>query len=163
MEDGLDIGKSFADGFLKGFDGAEVGKALAEAIKSGMSALVSDAATLLPGGKEASSTSGVSAAILGAGALKVGSMGYKAYKGGKAIYNGAKGIGSAIGGITGISDGIQIARAAGNGGTERTGNGAERYAGLRHEGRGKDGWRGIQGGKRCVQGSCSAGSSSVSA
>ena len=117
VEDGLDIGKSFADGFLKGFDGAEVGKALAEAIKSGMSALVSDAATLLPGGKEASSTSGVSAAILGAGALKVGSMGYKAYKGGKAIYNGAKGIGSAIGGITGISDGIQIARAAGNGGT----------------------------------------------
>ena len=114
--DGLEIGQSFAEGFLQGFDGEEVGKALADAIKGGMKALISDAATLLPGGEEASATSGISAAILGAGALKAGTTGYKIFKGGKALYNGAKGVGSAIGEVSGLSTGLEVAKAAKTGG-----------------------------------------------
>lgn len=113
VTDGVDIGKSFADGFLEGFDGKKVGEAIWKAIKGGAKSLVSDAATLLPGGKEASSTSGLSAAVLGYGALKAGGAGYKAYKGGKAVVNGIK----TIGNVTGISEGLRIFGAAKNGGT----------------------------------------------
>ncbi len=115
-EDGVSIGKSFAEGFLEGFDGKKVGEAIWKAIKGGTKSLASDAATLLPGGKEASETAGLSAAVLGYGAYKTGKTGYKMYKAGKGIYKGAKGIGSAIGNVTGISDGIQIAKAAKGGG-----------------------------------------------
>lgn len=111
-EDGVSIGKSFAEGFMEGFDGKKVGEAIWKAIKGGTKSLASDAATLLPGGKEASETAGLSAAVLGYGAYKAGKTGYGAYKAGKGIVNGAKGIGSAIGNVTGISDGIQIAKAA---------------------------------------------------
>ncbi len=114
--EGADIGKAFSDAFVEAFDGKEVGKAIWKAIKDGMKGLVSDAATLLPGGKEATSTSGLSAGILGMGALKVGSKVHKVYKGGKAIVKGAKGIGSAIANASGVSDGIQIAKAAKDGG-----------------------------------------------
>lgn len=116
VTEGADIGKAFSDAFVEAFDGKEVGKAIWKAIKDGMKGLVSDAATLLPGGKEASSTSGLSAGILGMGALKVGSKVHKVYKGGKAIVKGAKGIGSAIANASGVSDGIQIAKAAKDGG-----------------------------------------------
>lgn len=115
VADGVDIGKSFADGFLEGFDGEKVGKAIWRTIKGGTKSLISDAATLLPGGKEASSTSRLSAAVLGYGAFKAGKTGYKAYKGGKAIVNGIKGIGQAVGN-GGIAEGIQIAKAAKGGG-----------------------------------------------
>lgn len=115
VADGVDIGKSFADGFLEGFDGEKVGKAIWQAIKGGTKSLISDAATLLPGGKEASGTSRLSAAVLGYGAFKAGKTGYKAYKGGKAIVNGIKGIGQAVGN-GGIAEGIQIAKAAKGGG-----------------------------------------------
>lgn len=117
VTDGLDIGKSFADGFMEGFDGSKVGEALAKAIKDGLKSLVLDAATLLPGGKEASGTSGLSAAVLGYGAYKTAKTGYNFYKGGKALVNGAKAVGSAIGNVTGISDGFNIFRAAQGGGS----------------------------------------------
>ena len=106
VTDGVDIGKSFADGFMEGFDGSKVGEALAKAIKDGLKSLVLDAATLLPGGKEASSTSGLSAAVLG----------YNIYKGGKSLVNGTKAVGSAIGNVTGISEGMRIFKAAQGGG-----------------------------------------------
>ena len=112
LQDGTDIGKSFADGFLKGFDGQEVAEALANAIKDALKFLFTDAATLLPGGKEASSSAPVSAGLLAYGGYKIGSTGYKAYKVGKGIWNGTKAVGSAIGNATGLSQGIQIARAA---------------------------------------------------
>ena len=116
LQDGTDIGKSFADGFLQGFNGKEVAEALAQAIKDALKFLFTDAATLLPGGKEASSSAPISAGLLAYGGFKLGSAGYKTYKAGKAIWNGVKGIGSAIGSATGISEGIQIAKAAKSGG-----------------------------------------------
>ena len=116
LQDGTDIGKSFADGFLQGFNGKEVAEALANAIKDALKFLFSDAATLLPGGKEASSSAPLSAGLLAYGGFKVGSAGYKTFKAGKALWNGTKAVGKAIGGATGISEGIQIANAAKNGG-----------------------------------------------
>lgn len=115
-EDGVSIGKSFAEGFLEGFDGKKVGEAIWKAIKGGTKSLFSDAATALPGGKETSETAGLSAAVLGYGAYKTAKTGYGMYKTGKGIVKGVKGIGSAVGNVTGISDGIQIAKAAKSGG-----------------------------------------------
>lgn len=115
--EGADIGKAFSDAFAEAFNGKEVGRAIWKAIRDGMKGLVSDAATLLPGGKEATGTSGLSAGILGMGALKAGTKAHKVYKGGKAIVKGAKGIGSAIANASGVSDGIQIAKAAKDGGS----------------------------------------------
>ncbi len=117
VTDGLDIGKSFADGFMDGFDGSKVGEALAKAIKDGLKSLVLDAATLLPGGKDATATSGLSAAVLGYGALKTAKTGYNLYKGGKALVNDTKAVGRAIGNVTGISEGFNIFRAAQGGGS----------------------------------------------
>jgi TP901 family phage tail tape measure protein len=117
VTEGADIGRAFSDAFVEAFNGKEVGKAIWKAIKDGIKGLASDAATLLPGGKEASSTSAVSAAILGASALKTGSKAHKVYKGGKAIVKGAKEIGRAVANASGVSDGIQIAKAAKGGGT----------------------------------------------
>ncbi len=106
--DGMDIGKSFFDGFMDGFDWSEVSKRLGESLKDGLKFLFKDAATLLPGGKEASGTSALSAAALGYGALKVGQIGYKAYKGGKAVVNGVKTAGDVV-------SGVKIFNAAANG------------------------------------------------
>ncbi len=114
--DGMDIGKSFADGFTEGFNGSKVGAALAKAIKDGLKSLILDAATLFPGGKEASGTSGLSAAVLGYGAFKTAKTGYNVYKGGKALVNGTKAIGNAIGNVTGVSEGMDIFKAAQGGG-----------------------------------------------
>ena len=114
--DGVSIGKSFAEGFSEGFDGEKVGAALKEAILSGMKGLFSDAATLLPGGKEASATAPLSAGLLAVGGAKVAKTGYNIFKGGRAIYRGGKAVANAVGGATGISEGIQIAKAAKTGG-----------------------------------------------
>lgn len=94
--DGIDVGKSFGDGFLEGFDGKEIADALVEAIKNGLKFLFKDAAKLLPGGEEASNTSALSAGALAYGGMKVGKAGYKAYKVGKSVWNGAKEVGSAV-------------------------------------------------------------------
>jgi len=66
--DGVSIGASFAEGFKEGFKGAKVGEAILNAIKG----VFKDAATLAPGGKEASSTSWLSAAAIGYALSKFG-------------------------------------------------------------------------------------------
>lgn len=111
--DGVSIGQSFSDAFLEGFQPGKVGEAIVQAIKDGLKGLFSDAATLLPGGKEASSTSGLSAAILGYGAFKAVKTGYNIYKGGKTLINGGKML---VGGLRNARTGIEIARAAQHGG-----------------------------------------------
>ena len=63
---GMSIGKSFAEGFMDGFDAKAVAKGISEAFK----AAAKDAAGVFTG--ESSSTSGLSAALLGYGALKLG-------------------------------------------------------------------------------------------
>ncbi|MDR2044144.1 MAG: phage tail tape measure protein [Clostridium sp.] len=87
LTDGVSIGKSFMEGFLEGFDGKKV----AEAIWSAIKGIFSDAATLMPGGEEASDTAGLSAAALAVGGYKVGkpiySVGKGVVKGSKALYN----------------------------------------------------------------------------
>jgi len=65
--DGTSIGSAFASGFSKGFDGQKVGEAILNAIKG----VFKDAGTLLPGGKEASSTSWLSAGAIGLGIAKL--------------------------------------------------------------------------------------------
>lgn len=104
VEDGMNIGKSFMDGFLSGFDTKKV----AEAVWKGLKDVFKDAVKLLPGGENATSTSKLSAAMIGMGALKVGKTAYKAYKGGKAVVNGIKGVGNTIGNVTGINQGIRM-------------------------------------------------------
>ena len=104
--DGVSIGKSFASAFAEGFNGKEVGEAIVQAIKEGLKSLAKDAMTLLPGGKEASGTSGLSAAVLGYGGLK-------AAKGASKLYRGVK----AVGNVTGISEGMRIFGAAKSGGS----------------------------------------------
>jgi tape measure domain-containing protein len=86
--DGETIGGSFASGFSKGFDAKKVG----EGIKKAFKGLFKDAGTLFSGNK--SSTSGLSAAILGY-------LGYKGVKGavgvGKAGAGAVKGIKGLVG------------------------------------------------------------------
>jgi uncharacterized membrane protein len=86
--DGASIGASFAEGFKVGFDGRKVGEGILSAIKG----VFKDAGTLFPGGKEASSTSWISAGLL----TLMGIKGSKAigtiFKGGKGIYNYGKGL-----------------------------------------------------------------------
>lgn len=86
--DGTSIGASFAEGFKVGFDGRKVGEGILNAIKG----VFKDAGTLFPGGKEASSTSWISAGLLTVmgikGAKGIGTI----FKGGKGIYNYGKGL-----------------------------------------------------------------------
>ncbi len=86
--DGTSIGASFAEGFKVGFDGRKVGEGILNAIKG----VFKDAGTLFPSGKEASSTSWISAGLL----TLMGIKGSKAigtiFKGGKGIYNYGKGL-----------------------------------------------------------------------
>lgn len=108
MADGTSIGASFAEGFQKGFDGEKVGKALLDAIKG----VFKDAGTLLPGGKEASSTSWISAillTILGVkGAKGIGTI----FKGGKGIYNFGKGLFKGAKAADAAADAAKVAGAA---------------------------------------------------
>lgn len=82
VEDGTSIGASFAEGFKKGFDGKKVGEALLNAIKG----VFKDAATLLPGGEEASSTSWLSAGAIALAMQKLGIFKLLG-KGGKGLIN----------------------------------------------------------------------------
>ncbi len=108
VADGTSIGASFAEGFQKGFDGEKVGKALLDAIKG----VFKDAGTLLPGGKEASSTSWISAillTILGVkGAKGIGTI----FKGGKGIYNFGKGLFKGAKAADAAADAAKVAGAA---------------------------------------------------
>lgn len=82
VEEGTSIGASFAEGFKKGFDGKKVGEALLNAIKG----VFKDAATLLPGGEEASSTSWLSAGAIALAFQKLGIFKLLG-KGGKGLIN----------------------------------------------------------------------------
>lgn len=82
VEEGTSIGASFAEGFKKGFDGKKVGEALLNAIKG----VFKDAATLLPGGEEASSTSWLSAGAIALALQKLGIFKLIG-KGGKGLIN----------------------------------------------------------------------------
>ena len=82
VEEGTSIGASFAEGFKKGFDGKKVGEALLNAIKG----VFKDAATLLPGGEEASSTSWLSAGAIVLAMQKLGIFKLLG-KGGKGLIN----------------------------------------------------------------------------
>ena len=85
VEEGTSIGASFAEGFTRGFDGKKVGEALLNAIKG----VFKDAATLLPGGEEASSTSWLSAGAIVLAMQKLGIF--------KLIGKGGKGLISLLG------------------------------------------------------------------
>lgn len=85
LSDGLSIGGSFADGFMKGFDGKKVG----EAIKSAIEKVFSDAFTLLPGGKKPTNTSGLSAGLIVAVLGKLGILKLGGKLAGKGLKAGA--------------------------------------------------------------------------
>ncbi len=98
LNDGMAVGKSFMDGFLDGFD---VSKVL-EGIKKALKGIAADAGKLFTG--NATSTSGLSAMLMGYGALKVGSLGVNLFKGGKTVAGGIKGIAGALKGTSAAAD-----------------------------------------------------------
>ncbi len=104
--DGMSIGKSFAEGFMDGFDAKAVAKGILEASK----AAAKDAAGVFTG--ESSSTSGLSAALLGYGALKVGKAGHSLYRAGNALFGGTA-VGSGIATAASVTAGIGGAVASG--------------------------------------------------
>lgn len=100
--EGKSIGASFAEGFIKGFDGAKV----ADAIKDALKGIFKDATTIMPGGAETSPTGWLSATILTylgfKGAKGIGSL----FKSGKGIYSTGKQLfkgGKAADAITDVS------------------------------------------------------------
>jgi len=83
---GTTAGTAFLNAFLEAFEADKIADKLIGAIKG----VGKDAATLLPGGKEASPTSWISAALLTVLGLKTGKGIFKAAKGGKSLWKGAK-------------------------------------------------------------------------
>lgn len=81
--DGKSIGRSFAEGFMDGFDAKTIAKGLMEALK----VVAKDAGGLFTG--EGNSTSGLSAALLGYGALRIGKVGHGVYQAGNALLGSA--------------------------------------------------------------------------
>ena len=81
-DEGASIGASFAEGFAEGFDGEKVKEAILNSIKG----VFKDAATLLPGGEEASSTSWLSAGGIALALSKLGVFKLLG-KGGKGLVN----------------------------------------------------------------------------
>ncbi len=67
-DSGFDIGKSFAEGFINGFDGSKVWQGLKEKSKE----LVVNASKILPGGEQATGGSWLSAGLLAYGGIKAG-------------------------------------------------------------------------------------------
>ena len=80
LEEGASVGARFAEGLIQGFDAKKVG----EAVKNSFS----NALKLLPGGEEATSTSWLSAALLGYGGIKLAG-------GAKGLLGGLGGLGTA--------------------------------------------------------------------
>jgi TP901 family phage tail tape measure protein len=95
-EDGLSVGAAFAEGFGEGFDGKKVGEAILGAIKG----VFKDAGTLFPGGEKASSTSWLSAGVIGLAMSKLGIFKLIG-KGGRGLMDILKGKGSRDGMPTG--------------------------------------------------------------
>ena len=67
-DSGFDIGKSFAEGFINGFDGSKIWQGLKEKSKE----LVVNASKILPGGEQATGGSWLSAGLLAYGGIKAG-------------------------------------------------------------------------------------------
>ncbi len=67
-DSGFDIGKSFAEGFINGFDGSKIW----EGIKQKSKEIVVNASKILPGGEQATGGSWLSAGLLAYGGIKVG-------------------------------------------------------------------------------------------
>lgn len=84
IEDGATVGRSFAEGFLQGFDAKTVWQSILEAGKN----LFNDAKTVLPGGKETSKTGWLSAGILAFAGYKLGlpKLAGGLLKGGKGLF-----------------------------------------------------------------------------
>lgn len=79
-ESGVSIGAKFAEGFLEGFDAKKVWESIKNAF--------ANALKIIPGGEEATTTSWVSAALLGYGGLKIAG-------GAKGLLGGFGGLGKA--------------------------------------------------------------------
>ena len=69
-DSGFDIGKSFAEGFMNGFDGSKIW----EGVKQKSKELVVNASKILPGGEQATGGSWLSAGLLAYGGMKVKRM-----------------------------------------------------------------------------------------
>ncbi len=69
-DSGFDIGKSFAEGFINGFDGSKIW----EGIKQKSKEIVVNASKILPGGEQATGGSWLSAGLLAYGGLKMKKM-----------------------------------------------------------------------------------------
>ncbi len=69
-DSGFDIGKSFAEGFINGFDGSKIWEGIKEKSKE----LVVNASKILPGGEQATGGSWLSAGLLAYGGMKVKRM-----------------------------------------------------------------------------------------
>ena len=67
-DSGFDIGKSFAEGFINGFDGSKIWEGIKEKSKE----LVVNASKILPGGEQATGGSWLSAGLLAYGSMKAG-------------------------------------------------------------------------------------------
>ena len=67
-DSGFDIGKSFAEGFINGFDGSKIWEGIKEKSKE----LVVNASKILPGGEQATGGSWLSAGLLAYGGIKAG-------------------------------------------------------------------------------------------
>ena len=67
-DSGFDIGKSFAEGFINGFDGSKIWEGIKEKSKE----LVVNASKILPGGEQATGDSWLSAGLLAYGGIKAG-------------------------------------------------------------------------------------------
>lgn len=86
-DEGFTVGSSFASGFAEGFDGSKILEGIKEKIKE----MFASAFTILPGGKEATAGSWLSAGLLAYGGLKIG-------KGVLGMANGVRGIGNIVAG-----------------------------------------------------------------
>ena len=69
-DSGFDIGKSFAEGFINGFDGSKIWEGIKEKGKE----IVASASKILPGGEQATGGSWLSAGLLAYGGIKVKKM-----------------------------------------------------------------------------------------
>lgn len=69
-DSGFDIGKSFAEGFINGFDGSKIW----EGVKQKSKELVVNASKILPGGEQATGGSWLSAGLLAYGGMRVKRM-----------------------------------------------------------------------------------------
>lgn len=107
---GLSIGKSFAQGFIDGFDADAVWNALKAKLAEG----IQSAGKIMPGGEEATGGSWLWAGLLGAGALKLGRGALKMNRIGRSTAGVERGLPSSaltiLGGNAGTGVGVAASR-----------------------------------------------------